>query len=67
MANKEEKMTFEEKLKRLEVIVETLEHETLDLAKSMALYEEGVNLGKELTKELEEAKIKIETIEKSSK
>jgi exodeoxyribonuclease VII small subunit len=65
--NEKKTLTFEEKLTRLEEIVDDLENETLDLTKSIALYEEGVRLGKELTKELEEAKIRIETIGKDDK
>jgi len=47
---------FEEKLKELEKIVEELEKSDLPLDVTLKKYEEGVKLGKELTKLLETAK-----------
>jgi exodeoxyribonuclease VII small subunit len=42
----ERELTFEEALKRLEEIVETLEKGNTPLEESMDLYEEGMKLGK---------------------
>ncbi|MCR5491720.1 MAG: exodeoxyribonuclease VII small subunit [Bacilli bacterium] len=66
MAN-EDKKPFEQRLERLNEIVNKIETETLSLNQSMALYEEGKKLIVELEKELSEAKIKIETIREGEK
>jgi exodeoxyribonuclease VII small subunit len=50
---------FEEKLKRLEEIVDLLEKSELNLEKSVELYSEGVKLSAECKKEIEEAQLKI--------
>lgn len=55
---KEEK-SFEEKMKRLDEIVEEVENSTLALDKSLALYEEGIKLIKELQTTLDDAESKI--------
>ncbi len=72
-------MTFEEKLEKLEEIVNKLENEKLNLESSIALYQEAKKLSDELNKELNESikkmsyivengQIKsIETIESTSK
>ena len=72
-------MTFEEKLEKLEEIVNKLENEKLNLESSIALYQEAKILSDELNKELNESikkmsyivengQIKsIETIESTSK
>ncbi|MCQ2742149.1 MAG: exodeoxyribonuclease VII small subunit [Bacilli bacterium] len=51
--------SFETKLQRLDEIVDQIENETLPLEKSIALYEEGQKLIKELEKELKDAEEKI--------
>ena len=56
----EKKMTFEERLARLEEIVKTVEGKTLPLEEAMNLYQEGKALSDELSKELEQAKLKLE-------
>lgn len=58
MSEKKEK-TFEEKLARLQSIVETVENNTLPLEQSLALYEEGNALIKELEGALSDAEKKI--------
>jgi exodeoxyribonuclease VII small subunit len=58
MAEKKEK-TFEEKLSRLQEIVDKVEGETLPLEESMKLYEEGKALVADLNKTLSEAEKKI--------
>ena len=55
----EKKADFETRLKRLEEIVEKMENETLPLEESIALFEEGQKLIKNLAQDLEEAEKKI--------
>ncbi|BBB32451.1 exodeoxyribonuclease VII small subunit [Thermotomaculum hydrothermale] len=50
---------FEEKLKRLEEIVETLSSPELELDTSLKLFEEGVKLVRELNSELKDARGKV--------
>ena len=50
---------FEEKLKKLEEIVEKLASPELELDTSLKLFEEGVKLVRELNKELNDAKGKV--------
>ena len=61
MEKKTEK-TFEEKLARLNEIVEKVENTTLSLEDAMKLYEEGNALIKDLQKSLDEAETKIQVI-----
>ena len=61
MEKKTEK-TFEEKLNRLNEIVEKVENTTLSLEDAMNLYEEGNALIKDLQKSLDEAETKIQVI-----
>ena len=58
----EEKVVFEEKLKRLNEIVSLIENEDLPLDESIKLYEEGTELISLLSKELEKAEAKIEKV-----
>ena len=62
---KEEKVSFEEAVQRLEQIVRQLETGNAPLDKSLELYEEGIFLVKKCTNELKNAekKIKILTAE----
>lgn len=60
-----EKMTFEEKLNRLEEIVQKIDSNALGLEESMKVYEEGMNLIKDLEKILEEANAKFANINNS--
>lgn len=62
-----EPKTFEQKMARLEEIVKLLESGNVELDKSLALYEEGSKLANELSKTLNEAKIKIEEITNTGK
>ena len=57
-----EKMKFEEKLKRLDEIVDTMSNKSLPLEDSLALYEEGNKIIKDLEEALKEAENKIEKI-----
>ena len=55
-------MTFEEKLEKLEEIVNKLENEKLNLESSIALYQEAKKLSDELNKELNESISKMSYI-----
>ena len=57
---------FEDALKKLEKIVGDLENGELSLDDSLKKYEEGVKLAQILTKKLESAQKKIETLVKKS-
>lgn len=63
---KENKENFETKLKKLEDIVLKLENEETPLEESIKLFEEGVNISKELNEKLIEIKGKIEVIKKDA-
>jgi exodeoxyribonuclease VII small subunit len=66
MAKKEAaKPTFEESMSRLEQIVTTLEQGEASLEDSIALYEEGARLAKELTDTLAKAELRIQQITKN--
>ena len=51
--------TFEEKLSKLEALVQTMEAGGLSLDATLKNYEAGVRLARELTKELEGAEKKM--------
>ncbi len=57
---------FEETLKRLETIVESLEGESQSLEKSLALFEEGIKLTRQLKQYLEEAEQKVQILLKDA-
>ena len=56
--------SFEKTLESLEELVRELEAGDKGLDESLALFEKGVTLSKELTKRLEEAKTKVEALSK---
>ncbi len=56
---------FEEAIARLEVIVKTMEGDTVSLDESLALYEEGVSLVRRLTRELDEAEQRVQILQKT--
>lgn len=62
----EKKATFEEKISRLEAIVAALEKGDVQLADSLALFEEGTNLAAACTKELDLAEQKVVQLVKSA-
>ncbi len=66
MAKKEKSGSFEEQLGRLEEIVAGLESEATPLEDSLALFEEGVKISKDLSVRLEEVKRKIEVLRKNA-
>lgn len=53
---------FENKIKRLDEIVELMSNKTLPLDQSLSLYEEGNKIISELEKELKDAESKIEKV-----
>src|SRR5262249_2190045 len=53
---------FEQAMERLEAIVQELESGELTLDESLARYEEGTRLSKRLSKELDEAERRIESL-----
>ncbi len=65
-AKQKEELSFEESLKRLEGIVETLEEGNAPLEESIKLYEEGMTLAKSCMTRLNEAKLKLKKIQKSA-
>jgi exodeoxyribonuclease VII small subunit len=56
--------SFEESLKRLEKIVEQLEHGDLPLEDSIKLFEEGTRLSSECKDHLEQAEGKVQILMK---
>jgi exodeoxyribonuclease VII small subunit len=63
---KAETLTFEEALKKLEGIVESMESEDLPLEALLARYEEGTRLAKTCHTKLAEAELKIQQLEKKA-
>lgn len=59
-------MDFEKNLKRMEEIAEALRNSNTSLEESIKLFEEGMDLSKNLEKGLEEAKRKIEIVKKKN-
>jgi len=56
--------SFEKSLEQLEALVRELESGNKGLEDSLALFEKGVILAKDLAKRLEEAKTKVESLSK---
>ena len=54
--------SFEQAIERLESIVDELESGSLSLEESIARYEEGMGLSKQLTRTLDEAEKRIERL-----
>jgi len=59
-------LPFEEALKKLEEIVETMESQELPLEKLLSQYEEGTRLARVCQEKLSEAELKIQQLEKTS-
>jgi exodeoxyribonuclease VII small subunit len=62
MAAETEKQGFEASLKELEVIVDRLESGTLSLEDSLAAFEQGIGLVRELTTTLNEVERRVEVL-----
>jgi exodeoxyribonuclease VII small subunit len=60
-------LPFEEALKRLETIVESMEAQDLPLETLLARYEEGAGLTALCQSKLNEAEVKIQQLEKNAK
>lgn len=58
-------MTFEKSLERLREIIRLLEEGNVSLSESLDLYKEAVELSVSCKKELEEAKLQVEIIDKN--
>jgi len=59
---KEDELTFEKGLARLEQLVEALESDELNLDKSLSLFEEGIKLARKLNKKLDQAEKRLELL-----
>lgn len=59
-------LPFEEALKKLQSIVESMESDDLPLESLLARYEEGTNLARLCQSRLGEAELKIQKLEKSA-
>ncbi|MEA2052267.1 MAG: exodeoxyribonuclease VII small subunit [Euryarchaeota archaeon] len=60
--DEKEKLTFEDAMKQLESIVETLGGGNLSLEDSLKMFEEGMELCKICNKKLDEAEYKVEKL-----
>lgn len=60
--SKKTEMNFEDKMSRLQEIVDELEKENVDLDKSISLYKEGLELSKTLKDELSKFEDKIKEL-----
>ena len=60
-----EKMTFEDALKELENLVDALDKGDVSLDEAIAAYDRGSQLKDHCQKKLNEAKMKVETIQSS--
>ena len=67
MAEKTKAMSFEDNLNRLNEIVEKTENSVLPLEESLALYQEGMALIKELKTTLDNAQKEVEKLKDTSK
>ncbi len=56
MKSKEKKLSFEERVQRLQDIVGNMERGDIPLNESVALYKEGMQLSKDCRAELEQAR-----------
>ena len=63
--NSLEKMTFEEAMKELERLVDALDKGDVSLDEAIAAYDRGSQLKDHCQKKLNEAKMKVETIQTS--
>jgi len=62
--DKDEGISFEESLKKLEKIVEELEKGELNLDEALKLYEEGMHFSDQCLEKLNESKQKVEKLTK---
>jgi len=64
-AKKSTRNTFEDNLRRLEQIVESLEQGSVPLDKAVDLYEEGIRLSRACADRLKEAELRIKKLSKN--
>jgi exodeoxyribonuclease VII small subunit len=67
MAKKSPKQSFEESLRRLQEIVESLESGDTPLDEALNLYEEGIQLSRSCAERLKEAELRIKKLGKDTK
>ena len=60
-----EKLTFEDAMKELELLVDSLDKGDISLDEAIAAYDRGSQLKDHCQKKLNEAKMKVETIQSS--
>lgn len=60
--SEKERLTFEEALRKLETIVSSLEDPDVTLEESIRYYEEGIELSRQCSRQLEEAELRIEKL-----
>lgn len=58
-----QRITFETAIQKLSAIVEKLESDSLSLEESLKLFEEGTALSAHCYRKLEQAELKIETLD----
>lgn len=64
MSKKEEVLSFEDALAKLENIIDRIGNEDQPLEESIKLYEEGISLAKHCTQTLEEAELRVKEVGK---
>ena len=65
-AKKLDKNSLEHSLRRLEEIVESLEHGDVPLDDAVNLYEEGIRISKECAEKLKSTELRIKKLSKST-
>ena len=60
-----DELSFEAAIARLEVIVKTMEGDTVSLDESLSLYEEGIALVRRLSRELDEAEQRVMILQRT--
>lgn len=63
---KEQSITFEQSMSRLEEIVRRMEHGEVPLEEALSLFEEGTSLVASCTKLLDEAELKVVQLSKGA-
>jgi exodeoxyribonuclease VII small subunit len=62
-----EPVNFEQSLKRLETIVEQIEHGTVTLDEVMKMYEEGIRISKQCLERLATAELTLKRLSKDAR
>ena len=65
-AARTDNLSFEEAMRRLEIIVDAMESEELPLESLLTRYEEGMKLARVCQAKIGEAELKIQQLEKSA-